>query len=128
MDTPSTCYIETLTCRCRACGTVFCETLPANYELVQFSCGDGQKRFLPAYGPDGYLALLERFVPGWSAKQTITRQISDRLTQELSNRLPYSVTLYSRADIRCPSCGGREVKTEQEQTLLNPPVEWLEIP
>ena len=128
MDAPSTYCIKTLTCRCKTCGTVFCETLPANDELIQFSCGDGQKRFLPTYGPGGYLALLDRFVPEWSTKQTITQQISGRLTQELSNWLPYSVALYSRADIRCPSCGGREVKTEREQTLLNPPVEWLEIP
>jgi len=128
MERPASWCTEEWTCRCTVCGTVFQKNLPADYELVPFSCGDGKTRFLPVYGPGGYLDLLERLVPGWTRDQAITAKVSGALERELSRRLPYPVELYSRAKLRCPACGGQEFAIEQKQTILNAPIQWLEIP
>jgi len=128
MERPASWCVEEWTCRCTACGAAFQINLPANYELVQFACGDGKTRFLPAYGPGGYLDLLERLVPGWTQNQAVTAKASGELVRELSKRLPYPVELYSRAKLRCPACGGREFAVKHKQIVPNAPVEWLEIP
>lgn len=119
--------IKELTCRCLACGEAFTEYIPNDYELVQFMCGDGKKRYLPTYGRYGYLSLLSNLVDGWTPNQPITPKISGALTARLSELCPYEVRLTDRSQLRCPRCGGAKISIRKEAVVNNLCVDWIEI-
>jgi len=120
--------ISRLTCLCSACGTDFEEFIPTNYELVQFQCGDGKNRYLPAYGKDGYLDLLTKLVPEWDPKQTITKAVSKQFCERLSKVCGCQIELFGRSKLRCPYCGAKEVSVSKEDIVPDFPVEWLKVP
>ena len=119
--------IKELTCGCAICGKEFMIHIPNDYELVQFVCSDERKRYLPSYGPYGYLSLLEHLINEWTPGKSITPHISDMFTTKLSEICPYRVRLFTKSQIQCPSCNSTKFIIQKEKVVHNLPVEWIEI-
>lgn len=119
--------IKELTCSCAICGKVFAIHIPNDYELVQFICNDRSERYLPSYGPHGYLNLLQYLISEWAPGKSITPHISDMFAAKLSEICPYSVRIFTKSQIRCPSCNSAKFIMQKEKVVHNLPVEWIEI-
>lgn len=119
--------IREITYRCITCNEVFLAHIPNDYELVQFICSDGKKRYLPTYGKYGYLFLLPYLVDGWSPNKTITQKVSNTFTAKLSEVCPYKVRFFNMSQLQCPYCGSINNSVQGEKIYRNVAVDWIEI-
>jgi hypothetical protein len=128
-------WISSLECECELCGSSFVYRATAGDDLVKFEeVGGRGERWLPTYGPGGYLDLLTRLVPTFSLSEEIRPQVAKafdaafrRYQVRSADGNSFSV---SQGPI-CPNCGSRSLKISRETIAVSPPVEWMcytEIP
>jgi len=132
IDIPSAYWITETTYRCNVCAVAFKWNWAEGGEVVKFVNADGKvERWLPTYGANGYLELLESLVPGFSREQEITHAVSNNFreaftaVQNESGVSPvYSVD--DRSPV-CPVCGARDLDEISREVKVSPPVTWLNL-
>lgn len=117
--------IQELECMCNECKNHFYDYMELNYELVCFRDEVGKKYFLPTYGKYGYLYLLEKLVDEWSAKDEISKKISDKFEKELNKFTQNKVKINGR--VECPFCKKCNVSINKRNTIAKGPINWLKI-
>lgn len=118
-------FIQELKCRCSICGFEFLDYLPLNYELVCFIDSSGEKYFMPTYGENGYLELLQKVVEGWKTNEQITRNVVIKFEEKLVELTPHPLSLFQK--VKCPACSKDDIIIIQRLTLKNPPIKWVKI-
>ena len=124
MFTPVTLDNYTLTkweCTCNACGESFVIFDSKLDELADFICSDNIIRFLPLYGPHGYIGFI--WALGlWGKNRLPKDQV--KIDELISSMTPYQVQLLKR---QCPTCGKRDYRIISGITEKNMPVQWVEL-
>lgn len=127
---PSDYLIREVTFECPNCGCSHTTWLPFRDELVKFvAIGGGEERWLPTFGPGGYLEILPVFVPGYVSGMPITEQVRHqfdaafRLYQE-PNASGKPFAMCSPSPV-CPACGSFALRETSESVLQAPPVRWM---
>jgi len=118
--------VEKRTWYCDNCAHQFTEYAPLNYELAYFDGEDGQRYFLPVYGRNGYLELMEKLMP----ERDLSKPVLPDSASEFMRRLcdVTNVRLISpQMQPYCPMCGSTKTTCEQRTVLHNHPVSWVSI-
>lgn len=117
--------VQELKCKCNTCNLEFLDYIPLNYELVCFKDGFGTKYFLPTYGENGYLDLLQKLVEDWTPGKQITKSVVKKFEEKLVEVTPHVVSLFQ--NVRCPACSKDDVVVMKRTPIKNHPVKWMEI-
>jgi hypothetical protein len=123
-------YIAVIECKCEVCGMTFVFRRCRDESLVKFKSSSGTgEAWLPTYGNDGYLALLEQLIPGFDLKrQQIIEPIVRRFEIEFQTiQVPPAKGGWWILDRRCicPNCSTTNVKQLHETILHNPELSWI---
>lgn len=117
--------IQKLKCRCNKCKYEFSDIISLNYEMVCFEDNVGDKYFLPTYGENGYLDLLDILVEEWNPNREITKTVTDKFEKRLKEITPFDISLSNK--VRCPNCKADDIFICDRNTHLNYPINWLKI-
>lgn len=121
-------WVITTEYQCHACAISF-DYRSGGYELVKLEeVGGTEERWLPTFGPGGYLDLLRQLVPEFNPLSEIRPAITKSFDEKFA---PYQVRSregnsfsVARGPV-CPSCGSKDLSSVKEAVALAPPVEWM---
>lgn len=117
--------VEEVKCLCEMCGEKFYDYIPSNYELVRVVAENGEKYFLPTYGKNGYLDLMQRLVENWNQSDTINRGIVKKFENKILDIIPCKVHISS--EVFCPFCNSKKIDVMQRTLKNNHPLKWLKV-
>jgi rubredoxin len=130
-DIPNIFWLRKTTYLCRKCNYVFDVLNPEGDDMVKFVEPDSNlERWMPMYGPRGYLEMFELLVPELKKGKGITvplaRLFDERFAQlqEPSPNGKFFSALYQERE-RCPKCGCLDIIIQKEVVLESPAVKWL---
>ena len=129
---PEKYWINHLTYKCDTCGSTFEDWIPNGYDIVKLEAkGNGEVRWLPTYGTGGYIDLMTKLIPNHNKNDEITMEKSKTFIRKLERysekgKLGCGFEL-SRRISNCINCDSKDLKTINEEVLVNPELEWLKI-
>ena len=133
-EEPSIYLINKFRYRCRACAQAFDFYAPnGDDSVVKFVERNGtETRWLPVYGPGGYMDLFEHFMPGFLASgKRLIPPIVFEFMQKLQRHIEPSEAgnPFELSDDRpqCPQCKNYDAEMLKETLLTSPEVTWLKI-
>lgn len=125
---PAMYWVKRLVYECGNCGLQVEDLIPNGHDLVKFLERGGGARWLPVFGEGGYLYLMEKLVSEHRQDDEITMKKAKIFIDELEK---YDIRgrQYEFASMKrdCDYCHAKKLKLKEEQTIVNPVLEWLRI-
>lgn len=127
---PKQYFVRNVRYTCNSCGASFSVLQPHGNDIVKYVSSDGaEERWLPTYGKNGYLHIMEQLISDFTQDQEITMAISKRFEEAFSAIQKPSQTgepfvLFVRA--RCSACGSTNLNVVKESLMDTPLLDWME--
>jgi hypothetical protein len=131
-ELPEKYWVNQITYRCENCGNSFDVFIPNGNDIVKFKEINGSEiRWLPTYNKSGYIDLMTKLIKGHKLNDPIDMKKAAKFIAELqgyikksSNGNGFGLSIDRRI---CPQCNSKKIRTLEENVLVNPELQWLEI-